>query len=97
MEVELDILTGTFLIRRVDAIEDCGQTMSPYVDLGQVEGALSLSMGLHTCEELKYDPVTGQKITAGTWVMCLLRFFVAIGQTDVLLVTVIYNVHLIQL
>lgn len=69
MEVELDILTGTFLTRRVDAIEDCGQSMSPYVDLGQVEGSLALSMGLHTCEELKYDATTGQKITAGTWVL----------------------------
>lgn len=67
VEVELDVLTGTFLTRRVDAIEDCGQSMSPYVDLGQVEGALAMSMGLHTCEELKYDPATGQKITAGTW------------------------------
>lgn len=74
VEVELDILTGTFLIRRVDAIEDCGQSMSPYVDLGQVEGALALSMGLFTCEELKYDPTTGQKITAGTWVLCFLKF-----------------------
>lgn len=66
-EVELDVLTGTFLIRRMDVIEDCGQSMSPLVDVGQVEGALVMGLGLHTTEEIKYDPTTGEKLTTGTW------------------------------
>ncbi|XP_063842770.1 uncharacterized protein LOC135090214 isoform X1 [Scylla paramamosain] len=67
VEVELDVLTGTFLIHRVDVIEDCGQSMSPLVDVGQVEGGLVMGLGLHTTEEIKFDPTTGQKLTAGTW------------------------------
>lgn len=69
MEVELDVLTGTFLIHRVDVIEDCGQSMSPLVDVGQVEGALIMGLGLHTTEEVKFDPTTGEKLAAGTWVL----------------------------
>ncbi|KAB7507046.1 Indole-3-acetaldehyde oxidase [Armadillidium nasatum] len=66
-EVELDTLTGQFLILRSDIIEDCGRSLSPYVDMGQVEGAFVMGLGFFTSEKVKYDPETGQKLSNGTW------------------------------
>ncbi|KAG6501449.1 hypothetical protein ZIOFF_041330 [Zingiber officinale] len=37
-EVEIDVLTGATTILRADLTYDCGQSLSPAVDLGQVEG-----------------------------------------------------------
>lgn len=42
--------------------------MSPYVDVGQVEGAFVMGLGLYTSEKVKFDPSTGQKLSNGTWV-----------------------------
>lgn len=67
LELEIDVLTGVFVIRRADIIEDSGRSMSPYIDIGQVEGAFIMGIGFYTSEMVKYDPNTGQKLSNGTW------------------------------
>ncbi|XP_069360026.1 aldehyde oxidase 1-like [Maniola hyperantus] len=66
-EVEIDTLTGEFQVRRVDLMEDVGQSVSPGVDIGQIEGAFMMGMGYWTSENLIYDPSTGELATTRTW------------------------------
>ncbi len=54
-EVELDGFTGAMRLRRVDILEDCGQSLSPLVDLGQIEGGFIQGAGWLTLEELVWD------------------------------------------
>ncbi|ODM92327.1 Abscisic-aldehyde oxidase [Orchesella cincta] len=37
------------------------------VDIGQIEGAFTMGLGLWTTEKLVYDKSTGQLLTSGTW------------------------------
>uniref|UniRef100_A0A4D5RAG3 Xanthine dehydrogenase n=1 Tax=Scolopendra viridis TaxID=118503 RepID=A0A4D5RAG3_SCOVI len=66
-EVEIDVLTGQHEIRRVDMLFDCGQSLSPLVDIGQIEGAFVMGLGLFLLEEIKYDPKTGKNLTSRLW------------------------------
>ncbi len=54
-EVEVDGYTGMTEVRRVDIVHDVGSSLSPLVDLGQVEGAFAQGMGWLTQEELVWD------------------------------------------
>ena len=54
-EVEINILTGEHRILRTDIIHDVGDSLSPDIDLGQVEGAYIQGVGWLTCEEPIYD------------------------------------------
>lgn len=67
-EIEVDVLTGEKNVRRVDLVEDTGSSVNPAIDVGQMEGAFVMSLGLWLSEQLKYDPETGRLLTIDTWV-----------------------------
>jgi xanthine dehydrogenase large subunit len=54
-EVEVDGYTGMTHVERVDIVHDVGDSLSPLVDLGQVEGAFAQGAGWLTQEELVWD------------------------------------------
>jgi len=65
-EVELDVLTGEIQLTRTDILFDCGISLSPDVDIGQVEGGFVMGLGLFLTEEVIYDS-EGKLITCDTW------------------------------
>lgn len=73
-EVELDVLTGEITVRRVDILEDTGTSINPEIDVGQLEGAFVMSLGMWLTEQLRYDPVSGKLLTYDTWV-CSYKYF----------------------
>ncbi|XP_076115153.1 xanthine dehydrogenase-like isoform X1 [Mytilus galloprovincialis] len=66
-EMEFDVLTGQHLINRVDILYDCGESMNPMIDVGQVEGAFVMGLGYWLTESVKFASTTGQLLTRSTW------------------------------
>lgn len=58
-EVEVDGFTGAHRTRRVDIVHDVGDSLSPLVDLGQVEGGFVQGAGWLTLEDLRWDESDG--------------------------------------
>ena len=54
-EVVIDTLTGENKVTRVDILHDCGRSLNPAVDAGQIEGGFIQGMGWLTTEELVFD------------------------------------------
>ncbi|MGP1393890.1 MAG: xanthine dehydrogenase molybdopterin binding subunit [Inquilinaceae bacterium] len=54
-EMEIDTLTGEYRHLRADLLHDCGRSINPAIDLGQVEGGFVQGVGWLTTEELWWD------------------------------------------
>ncbi len=54
-EAAVDTLTGEYRVTRVDILHDCGRSLNPAIDIGQIEGGFVQGMGWLTTEELVYD------------------------------------------
>jgi xanthine dehydrogenase large subunit len=54
-EVAIDTLTGEYRVERVDILHDCGNSLNPAIDRGQIEGGFVQGMGWLTTEELWFD------------------------------------------
>ncbi|MBM3818119.1 MAG: xanthine dehydrogenase molybdopterin binding subunit [Acidimicrobiia bacterium] len=63
-EVEVDGFTGAYRLLRTDILEDVGDSLSPVVDRGQIEGGFIQGVGWLTIEELLWDEA-GRLATAG--------------------------------
>jgi xanthine dehydrogenase large subunit len=63
-EVEVDGFTGDYRLLRTDILEDVGDSVSPVVDRGQIEGGFIQGVGWLTLEELVWD-AQGRLATAG--------------------------------
>ena len=63
-EVVIDTLTGRSRVLRADILQDCGKSLNPSVDYGQIEGAFVWGMGWLTSEELVWDD-EGRLLTHG--------------------------------
>ncbi len=58
-EVEVDGFTGAYRLLRTDIVHDVGDSLSPLVDLGQIEGGFVQGVGWLTLEELLWDESDG--------------------------------------
>ena len=54
-EVEIDGFTGAYRLLRTDILQDVGDSISPVVDRGQIEGGFLQGVGWLTLEELLWD------------------------------------------
>jgi xanthine dehydrogenase large subunit len=54
-EIVIDTLTGENRILRTDILHDCGTSLNPALDIGQIEGGYVQGAGWLTMEELVWD------------------------------------------
>jgi xanthine dehydrogenase large subunit len=54
-EVAVDTLTGEIRVLRADLVQDCGTSLNPAIDVGQIEGAYVQGLGWFVCENLHWD------------------------------------------
>ena len=63
-EAIIDIQTGESRILQADIVQDCGQSLNPIIDKGQIEGGFVQGLGWLTCEELYFNQ-KGKLMTLG--------------------------------
>jgi len=85
-EVAIDTLTGETKVTRSDILQDCGNSLNPAIDLGQIEGAFVQGMGWVTMEELWWND-EGRLMTHGP------STYKIPGSRDV---PTVFNVHILE-
>lgn len=57
-----------FQVARVDILEDVGRSLSPLIDVGQIEGAFVMGLGYWMSEGYTFEHDSGRLDSVGTWV-----------------------------
>ena len=65
VEVEADVETGRLRVAKYLCVHDCGRVMNPLSATGQIRGGALMGIGMALHEDLRYDPRSGQPLTAG--------------------------------
>ncbi|PUZ69266.1 hypothetical protein GQ55_2G094000 [Panicum hallii var. hallii] len=65
-EVEIDLITGAITILKSDLVYDCGMSLNPAVDLGQIEGSFIQGVGFFIYEEHQTNS-DGLVVSNSTW------------------------------
>jgi carbon-monoxide dehydrogenase large subunit len=63
-EVEVDPETGTVEVARYASVDDCGRAVNPMLVHGQSHGGIAQGIGQALWEECRYDPGSGQLLSA---------------------------------
>jgi carbon-monoxide dehydrogenase large subunit len=63
-EVEVDPETGVVEVVRVAAVDDVGRAINPLILHGQTHGGIAQGIGQALLEECRYDPESGQLLSA---------------------------------
>lgn len=58
-EVEISAFDGSYVLRRVDIVHDVGDSLSPLIDVGQIEGGFVQGAGWLTLEDFRWDTSDG--------------------------------------
>lgn len=58
-EVEISAFDGSYVLRRVDIVHDVGDSLSPLIDIGQIEGGFVQGAGWLTFEDFRWDTSDG--------------------------------------
>ena len=59
-EVEIDRATGRVEVASYHSVNDIGRVVSPTIVAGQIDGGVVQGLGQALCEEVVYDPASGQ-------------------------------------
>lgn len=65
-EIELDVLSGEVHVQSTEIVYDCGQSLNPAIDIGQIEGAFIMGLGYFLQESIEFDEL-GNLLSSGTW------------------------------
>jgi carbon-monoxide dehydrogenase large subunit len=63
-EVEVDPQTGVVEVVRHSSVDDCGRAVNPLILHGQTHGGIAAGVGQALWEACRYDPETGQLLSA---------------------------------
>jgi carbon-monoxide dehydrogenase large subunit len=72
-EVEIDPDTGKTEFVSYVVVDDVGTVINPLLLKGQIHGGISQGLGQAMCEDLAYDPASGQLISASFLDYCMPR------------------------